>query len=75
MSRRARTKSTKHDWRWYAYQVFGILVALSMVGGSIVMFTGSTLQRAAAPTFAVPTAAPTLPGAVPTLPPQATPTR
>jgi hypothetical protein len=73
MARRIKSKATKRDWRWYAYQIFGGLVALSMVVGTILSFTGASLQRGnAAPTFAVPTAAPTLPDAVPTLPPQAT---
>jgi hypothetical protein len=65
MSRKS-SKSQKRDWRWYASFSLNALVALSMVLGSVLLFTGA--PQVVAPT---PTAAPTI---APTLPPAPAPT-
>ncbi len=75
MPRRAKPKSKKRDWRYYASFGLNGLVALSMVLGTVFIFTGgSTLLQRAAPTaeIEIPTLAPTVSSdatAVATLPP------
>lgn len=71
MSRRAKSKSRKRDWRWYASLVLNSAVALSMVLGTIFVFTGA--PPPAPPTIEVPTLAPDTPVPTPTSVP-ATPT-
>lgn len=57
MPRRVKPKAQKRDWRWYASLGLNGLVALSMVLGTVFLFTGASLgQRSAAvPTIAIPT--------------------
>jgi len=62
-------KKQRRDWRWYASFGLNAIVALSMVLGSVVLFTGISTNRQI-PTIEPPTAAPTLPSTVaPTLAP------
>ena len=77
MPRRAKSKSTKKNWRWYASMGLNGLVALAMVMGSVLLFTGlptAQPQSITAPTVdpnavltplpaptSVPTAAPVTP--------------
>jgi 3',5'-cyclic AMP phosphodiesterase CpdA len=72
MPRRIKLKETKRDWRWWTSMLLNGAVVLSMVFGSIIVFTGLT-PRQAIPTIEVPTAAPAT-VAPPTLAPAATPT-
>ncbi len=54
MARRAKSKSQKRNWRWYASMGLNGLVALSMVLGTVFLFTGAP-RSAPPPTLAVPT--------------------
>ncbi len=60
MPRRSKPKVQKRDWRWYASFGLNAAVALSMVLGTVFLFTGgSIVQRSAAvPTLDISTAAP-----------------
>ncbi len=50
MPRRSKPKVQKRDWRWYASFGLNAAVALSMVLGTVFLFTGgSILQRQAPP--------------------------
>jgi hypothetical protein len=79
MPRRAKPKSQKRGWRWYASMGLNGMVALSMVLGTVFLFTGA--PRPTPPTITAPTVdanSPVLtplpaPSSVPTAPP-ATPT-
>jgi hypothetical protein len=53
MPKRSKPKTKKRDWRWYASFVLNGAVALSMVLGTVFLFTGA--PRAAPPTFVPPT--------------------
>lgn len=70
MSRRIKPKETKRDWRWWTNILLNGAVVVSMVFGSILVFTG--VRPAAStqplPTIEAPTLAPTtpLPAATPT---------
>lgn len=70
MSRRSKPKETKRDWRWWANVLLNSAVVVSMVFGSILVFTGLT-PRQAVPTMEVPTVAPTPPTPAPTPTPKA----
>lgn len=73
MSRRSKPKTHKRDWRWYASLALNGAVALSMVLGTVFLFTGGSIApRAAPPTLLAPTA-PVDAGA-PLVPPALTPT-
>jgi hypothetical protein len=53
MPRRSKPKVQKRDWRWYASFGLNAAVALSMVLGTVILFTGgSIVPRQAAPTVA-----------------------
>ena len=81
MPRRRKVQPTKKGWRWYANMGLNVIVALSMILGTVLLFTGGGFaqQRATLPTdfpaVDIPTLAPTvgapLTTAVPTLPPPA----
>ena len=60
MPRRARPKKQKRDWRWYASTALNGIVALSMVLGTVFLFTGAPTPQAVAPTIEIPTLAPTV---------------
>ena len=69
MPKRFDPKKKRRDWRWYANIGLNGIVALSMVLGTVFVFTGvGTPSAPPPPTLEVPTAAP------PTLAPQPTPT-
>ncbi len=73
MSRRAKSKETRRDWRWYASFALNGAVALSMVLGTVFLFTGAP-TRSAVPTIAVPTISPATPVApAPTVAPTSVP--
>ncbi len=79
MPRRGTPKATKRDWRWYASLALNGAVALSMVLGTIFLFTGAPTPRSNVPVqevpTAVPTVAPNVATPVPTVaPPAPTPT-
>ena len=63
------SKKTKRDWRWYASIGLNGIVALSMILGTVFLFTGAPTRSI--PTIEVPTAAPAT--AVPTLAPTPAP--
>ena len=67
-------KKTKRDWRWYANIGLNGIVALSMVLGTVFLFTGVRTPTAAIPTLQVPTAAPdtVVPTTAPSTPAPAT---
>ncbi|HEX7592558.1 MAG TPA: hypothetical protein VF429_00140 [Anaerolineae bacterium] len=54
MPRRAKPKSQQKNWRWYASMGLNGLVAVSMVLGTVFLFTGAP-STAALPTIAAPT--------------------
>ncbi len=59
MPRRSKPKNEKRDWRWYASFVLNAAVALSMVLGTVFLFTGgSAAPQPTQPTISVPTLAP-----------------
>ncbi len=60
MPRRAKTKTLSRDWRWYASMLLNGLIAVSMVLGTVFLFTGAPTPQAAAPTIDIPTLAPTV---------------
>ncbi len=75
MPRRVDPRKKKRDWRWYASFGLNALVALSMVLGTVFLFTGAPAPRAAPPpTIELPTLAPTVPTNVAPTPAPATPT-
>ncbi|MBI4790952.1 MAG: hypothetical protein HY782_28310 [Chloroflexi bacterium] len=78
MPRRIKSKPQKRDWRWYASFALNAAVALSMVLGSVLLFTGGAIApRPSVPTISVPTEAPgaSQPTVAPTpTPPEPTPT-
>jgi hypothetical protein len=55
MPRRAKPKSQKRGWRWYASMGLNGMVALSMVLGTVFLFTGAPRTTAPLPTIAPPT--------------------
>ena len=67
MPRRIKTKPKKRDWRWYASFALNAAVALSMVLGTVIIFTGGPAAPAQ-PTISVPTESPgsNVPTATPT---------
>ncbi|MBI3915357.1 MAG: hypothetical protein HY327_14365 [Chloroflexi bacterium] len=74
MPRRAKPKSKRTDWRHYASLGLNGLVALSMVLGTVFLFTGApTPQPVVSQTIEIPTLAPTVP-ATPAIIPTATST-
>lgn len=76
MPKRADPKKKRRDWRWYATTGLNAIVALSMVLGTVFLFTGAPTRTAPAlPTLEVPTAGPTVrPTLAPTpAPPTPTP--
>ncbi len=80
MPRRRKPQATKKDWRWWMHTSLNVLVALSMVAGTIVIFTGGNFGAPPpAPTFensqGIPTLAPTVGAPTSATPPlQETPT-
>jgi hypothetical protein len=61
MPRRKKPQATKRDWRWFMNTGLNVFVALSMVLGTVVLFTGGNFgQRAAPPTIEIPQDIPTL---------------
>lgn len=63
MPRRKKPQATKKDWRWYMHTGLNIFVALSMVLGTVVLFTGgggAFTPSAAVPTLEIPQDIPTL---------------
>lgn len=70
MPRRSKPKETKRDWRWWANVFLNGAVVVSMVFGSILVFTGLT-PRQAVPTIEAPTVAPTPSTPAPTPTPKA----
>ncbi len=61
MPRRRKPQATKRDWRWYASTGLNVFVALSMVLGTVLLFTGNSFQqRATLPTVELPVDIPTL---------------
>jgi hypothetical protein len=70
MPRRARPRETKRDWRWWANILLNGAVVVSMVFGSVLVFTGLT-PRQTLPTIEAPTVAPTIPAPAPTPTPKA----
>lgn len=74
MSRRSKPKTHKRDWRWYASFALNGAVALSMVLGTVFLFTGGAIvPRAAPPTLLAPTAP--AESSAPVAPPALTPTQ
>ena len=71
MPRRAKSKSQKRGWRWYASMALNGAVALSMVLGTVFLFTGA--PRSTPPTIEAPTAAPNSPALTPIPPPTIVP--
>ncbi len=72
MPKRAKPKSQKRGWRWYASMGLNGLVALSMVLGTVFLFTGA--PRPTPPTIVPPTVdvnAPVVTPVLPTTPPVA----
>ena len=67
MPRRIKSKPKKRDWRWYASFALNAAVALSMVLGTVIIFTGGPAAPAQ-PTISVPTESPgsNVPTATPT---------
>ncbi|MBI3740677.1 MAG: hypothetical protein HY257_02835 [Chloroflexi bacterium] len=61
MPRRLKPKQQKRDWRWYAQTALNGVVALSMVLGTLFLFTGAPSPQTLAPatTVEIPTLAPT----------------
>jgi hypothetical protein len=71
MPKRSDPRKQKRDWRWYASFGLNAMVALSMVLGTVFLFTGAPQPSAPAlPTISVPTAGPTV---APTLAPTPAP--
>jgi len=71
MPKRFDPKKKKRDWRWYLQFAINTLVILSMVLGTVFVFTGAGAPSAPPPpTLDVPTLAPTTP-ASPTPTPRA----
>ena len=81
MPRRSKAKAQKRDWRWYASFALNGAVALSMVLGTVFLFTGGSLGSSApivpptetfgpapavVPTATPPPAAPSVPAPSPT---------
>ncbi len=59
MPRRVDPRKQRRDWRWYANVGLNAIVALSMVLGTVFIFTGvGTPSAPPPPTLEVPTAAP-----------------
>jgi predicted phosphodiesterase len=74
MPKRIDPKKQRRDWRWWANVGLNGLVALSMVLGTVFVFTGIGTPRAAPPTLEVPTAAPNFaPTPLPTVAPTTAP--
>lgn len=72
MPKRFDPKKKRRDWRWYANIGLNSLVALSMVLGTVIVFTGvGTPSAPPPPTIEVPTAAPPTPVPQPTPTPKA----
>ncbi|HEX9075494.1 MAG TPA: hypothetical protein VF932_06920 [Anaerolineae bacterium] len=47
MPRRSKVKTQRRDWRWYASFGLNAAVALSMVLGTVFLFTGGSIARPA----------------------------
>jgi|GEM_PF-1245828 hypothetical protein len=59
MPRRVDPRKKRRDWRWYANVGLNAMVALSMVLGTVFIFTGvGTPSAPPPPTLEIPTAAP-----------------
>lgn len=73
MPKRFDQKKKRRDWRWYANVVISVIVALSMVLGTVAVFTGMGTPSAPPPppTLDVPTLAPTPLPSTPTPTPRA----
>lgn len=70
MPKRSKPKSQRRDWRWYASFALNAAVALSMVLGTVFLFTGGSVAQQAPvvpPTVTVGAPAPTV---VPTATPK-----
>ena len=62
MSRRIKPKETKRDWRWWTNILLNGAVVVSMVFGSIIVFTGvRPVSTQPLPTLEAPTPAPATP--------------
>src|SRR5512144_1989855 len=74
MPRRIKPKNQKKDWRWYASFAMNAAVALSMVLGTVLLFSGGP-PAPAVPTIVPPTesAGSTPPAAAPTSTPASQP--
>ena len=72
MSRRSKSKQQKRDWRWWASFVLNGAVALSMVLGTVFLFTGGSVGQQAP--YVPPTATVGAPVAAPTATPAVSPT-
>ena len=76
MPKRKKLQTAKRDWRWYMHTSLNVFVAISMVLGTVVLFTGGSFSSAA-PTAVIPQDIPTLAptvGAPTSAAPIATPT-
>ncbi len=71
MPKRAKPKSQKRGWRWYASMGLNGLVALSMVLGTVFLFTGA--PRPTPPTIVPPTVDVNAPVATPVVLPTTPP--
>ncbi len=63
MPKRSKPKSQRRDWRWYASFALNAAVALSMVLGTVFLFTGGSIAQQAPvvpPTVTVGAPAPTI---------------
>ncbi len=70
MPRRAKPKPKKRDWRWFVSTGLNAFVALSMVLGTVFLFSGGSLAPRAAPaTFEAPTDLPTFAPTTPAITP------
>lgn len=80
MPRRKKPQANKRGWRWYANTGLNVIVALSMILGTVLLFTGGSITQRSSVTFPtdfpavdIPTLAPTvgapLTTAVPPSPP------
>lgn len=66
MPRRSKVKTQKRDWRWYASFALNGAVALSMVLGTVFLFTGGSISRPAPIVPPTETVGPAAPAVAPT---------